>query len=519
MTTDMRSWLTQLEAAGELRRITASVDWDLEIGAIARVNQAQEGPGLIFENIKGYEQGRCTKMASCTLGNGRMVRLMLGIPKETSDRQVVATLKNRYANGVPPVLVKNGPVQQNIVKGADINLEDFPAPRWYALDGGRYIDTFSAVVTSDPEIGQLNVGLYRGQIIARDRIGKLIVPTQHWGQHFVRYRNNRQPMPVAIVCGWHDVMPFCAGSPFAKDVCEYDMMGAILGEPVELVKCQTNDLLVPASAEIVIEGTISSNPDDFEMEGPFAEYPSYAGGRPSPKPVVQVSCITHRNQPYFRGALEGARPGFPSEDGPLCAYSWSAIAWSLLERAGFSAVTDVHIPPVSTGTTIIIQIDKRYHGQAQQIAASLWGHSSATFFYKTVIVVEQDIDIRDWNAIEWAIAYRVNAAEGDISFYGPTPGSPLDPSVSPHLQNLAKYGMATWTRVLVDATRSWHHEANPDWSGHRFPPVATMAEELEAQLKERWSELGISDAYLSDEQRDWLTYRKIKKFHPEFSAF
>src|SRR6185369_4953829 len=271
---------------------------------------------------------RCTKLLTASMGTKAQVALMLGLPRDTSDAAIVRHLKNTFRAPVRPVMVRTGPVKEHVLRGRQIDLGQFPAPKWHHLDGGRFIDTFGGVVTRDPVTGRTNVGLYRGQVLGRNTIGKLLIPTQHWGAHFAQHRTTRKPMPVAVVHGWHDALPFCAGSPFPKNVCEWDMVGAILGRPVELVKCETVDLEVPATAEIVVEGTVSPDPDTFQMEGPFAEYPGYAGGSPSPKPVLTVSCITHRDDPILRGTLEGARPGFPSEDSILCAYAWSAIAWN-----------------------------------------------------------------------------------------------------------------------------------------------------------------------------------------------
>jgi 4-hydroxy-3-polyprenylbenzoate decarboxylase len=361
----------------------------------------------------------------------------------------------------------------------------------------------------------MNVGIYRGQVIAPDKIGKLLIPTQHWGSHFAEHRETSSPMPVAVVHGWHDVLPFCAGSPFPKGICEYDMMGAILGRPVELVRCETSDLLIPASAEIVIEGTIDPNPASFEMEGPFGEYPGYAGGTPSPKPVLRLSRITHRADPILRGTLEGARPGFPSEDSPLCAYSWSAIAWNMLEDVGVGGITDVWMPPVVTGTHVVVQIRKQYRGHAQQIASALWGTSAGQWFFKNVMVVEEDIDIRDREALEWAWAFRVNPALGQITHFGPTFGSVLDPSTPREQANPMKYGTGCWTRTLIDATRSWEFERNPSWGNRRFPPINKLPVELEEKVRSRWHEYGIGNDYLSEEKRELLTFAELSKRFPE----
>lgn len=511
----LRNWLHQLERHGQLRRIRAKVDWDQEIGALARINIGLGGPGLLFENIKDYQDGRCTKFFTCGMGNKTQVCLMANLPPDTNDKELVRYFKEVYKKPVKPVVVDSGPVNENIVKGQKINLLDFPVPKWHFLDAGRYLDTYCGVVTRDPENGTTNIGIYRGQVLDRKKIGKLLVTTQDWGSHFAKHKVSKKPMPVAVIHGWHDVLPFCAGSPFPKDVCEWDMMGAILGRPVELVKCETVDLEVPATAEVVVEGHISPDPASFEMEGPFGEYPGISGGKPSPKPVLEVSCITHRNNPILRGALEGARPGFPSEDSVLCAYSWSAIAWNLLERVGVGGVTDVWMPPVSTGTNIVVQIHKMYRGHAQQVANALWGTSSAQWFFKNVMVVEEDIDIRDPVALDWAMAFRVNAAEGQLLTFGPTFGSPLDPSTPREQANVPKYGTAKWTRVLIDATRNWEFERNPDWGDRRYPPINKIPVELERKIRKRWAEYGLGLDYLTDEKREILTMEKLSQILPE----
>ena len=512
---DLRSWLEELDAAGQLKRVRARVDWDEEIGAIARANLALAGPALLFERIVDYEKGRCTKFMTSGVGNKRQIELLLGLAKNTGDKAIVRHLKETFQKPIPPRIVRTGPVKENVLTDEEINLWDFPAPKWHKADGGRYIDTFCGVVTQDRATGRDNIGLYRGQIIGRRKIGKLLIPTQGWGGHFQQHREATKPMPVAVAHGWHDVLPFCAGSPFPKHICEWDIMGAILGRPVDLVPCETVPLHVPASAEIVIEGFIDPDPASFEEEGPFAEYPGYLGGKPSPKPVLRVTCITHRNDPILRGALEGARPGFPSEDSLLCAYSWSAIAWNMLEDAGVAGITDCWMPPVSTGTNIVVQIRKMYRGHAQQIGAALWGTAAGQWFWKNVMVVEEDVDIRDPVALDWAMAFRVNAGMGDIVFYGPTFGSILDPSTPPEKANPAKYGTGEWTRVLIDATRSWELERRPEYGNRRYPPINKLDPELEAKLKARWHEYGIGIRYLDDEQREMLTMTELAKRLPE----
>ena len=511
----LRSWMAELEAAGELRRVTAKVDWDEELAAIAQINLGLGGPALLFENIKDYEAGRCTTFMTCGLANQANVARMLGLGEISSEKELVRHLKETYRNPVEPVMIDTGPVKENILKGDEVDLLEFPAPKWHVTDGGRYLNTFCGVITHDPATNRANVGLYRGQLLGKRKIGNLLVPAQGWGVHFDKHAQSGEPMPVAVAYGWHDAMPFCAASPFPRHVCEWDMIGAIIGKPVELVPCETVPLQVPATAEIVVEGYIDPDPKTFEEEGPFADYPGYLGRPPSPKPVIEVTCISHRDGPILSGANAANRPGFPCVDSPLSGYSWSAIAWHMLEDAGVPGVTDVWMSPVSTGMNINVQIRKIYRGHARQVAHALWGTGAAQWFFKNVMVVEQDIDIRDPVALDWAYAYRVNAGRGDVWIDGPTFGSSLDPSTLTSERDVLKYGTGKWHRVLIDATRSWEHEPNPYFGGHRFPPINKLDPKLERKIKKRWDEYGIGIDYLDDDKRELLTFEKLSKLLPE----
>lgn len=508
---DLRSWLATLAAAGQLRRISVPVDWDEEIGAITRANLCLGGPALLFENIIGHQDTRCTKLLTSAIGSRRQVTLMLGLPEDTSDSQIVAYLREAFRRPIPPRVVDTGPVKQNIVEGADINLWELPVPKWHGEDGGRYLDTFCGVVTQDKVTGCDNIGLYRGMIVDRDKIAKLLVPSQGWGGHMADYRP--EPMPVAVVYGWHDVLPFCAGSPFPKNICEWDMMGALLGRPVDLVACDTVPLLVPATAEIVVEGFIDPDPSTFVMEGPFAEYPGFIGDA-APAPVLRVTRITHRDDPVLRGTLEGIRPGMLNEDS-IINFARSAITWNTLDDLGIGGITDVWMTEVTNGQNTLVQIQKRYRGHAQQVAAALWGTGGSMWFHKNVVVVEEDVDLHDPAALDWAMSYRVNAGSGDIAFFGPGLGSSLDPSTPPERNDTNLYGSGEWTRVLVDATRSWGVAPRPAWGGRRFPPTDRLPAELESQIAARWSEYGIGIPYLDARGREMLTLEKLSRRMPQ----
>jgi 4-hydroxy-3-polyprenylbenzoate decarboxylase len=224
---DTREWIALLEKEGELRRIAAEVDWNREIGAIARRVLEKKGPALLFENIKGYAGGRCTRLFVSGLGARSRLALALGFPREVGNRELIQHVMKKNRETLAPVLVESGPVKDVIVRGGDIDQTEFPVPQWQYLEGGRYIHTFSAIVTRDPETRVMNVGLYRGMIGRKDTAPFLLIKGgQHWGAHFVKWAARKQPMPVACVIGWDPIMPFLAGSPVAAGVCEWDVMGA-----------------------------------------------------------------------------------------------------------------------------------------------------------------------------------------------------------------------------------------------------------------------------------------------------
>jgi 4-hydroxy-3-polyprenylbenzoate decarboxylase len=488
---DLRGWIDCLRREGELHEVDAEVDWDCELGAVTRrVFGNGDGPALLFNRIKGYTDGRCTKLFTGGLSKYSRLALMFGLPKDAPITDLVKAARRAFAGRVAPVVVPTGPVKENIITGDAINLFDFPVPRWHRRDGGRYINTMQGTVTRDPVSGRLNVGIYRGMIGQKNTIPVLLWKPQNWGQDFQKYSGKGEGMPVAFIYGWEPCLPFCASSPIPPDISEYEVMGALRGAPVELVECETVPLMVPASAEMVIEGYISPDPSTFEMEGPFGEYTGYYGGDQSLKHRVKVTCITHRNNPIFRGTLEGTMPKMLSENAIMSSVQRAALAWNVLERAGVPGVTDVHCPPANNGTTLIIQLHQTYRGQAKQAAAAIWGSSAAHLRYKNIWVVDEDIDIHDYGALDWAFAYRVNAAEDDIVFFPGTFGSAIDPSTRLKYRNTNLYGTGKWCRVLIDATINLDFDPEEKYGGERYPPsVKPMPQDWDL-VDRRWREYG-----------------------------
>jgi len=478
MSKDLRNWIEKLEAEGELRRIKARVDWDEEIAEIQRQVLMKRGPALLFENIKDHENTWCRRLFSGGLGTMGRTALMLGVPKDTPRGDMVELLRERFREPIKPEPVDTGPVKENIIKGDEVDLYQIPAPKWHPLDGGRYINTWCGVVTMDPDTGKHNVGVYRGMIGGRNKINVLLAPAQNWGIHYGKYQRRGEPMPVAMVYGWDPALDFTAGLHLS--ISEYEATGAIMQAPVPLVRCETSDLRVPASAEIVIEGTISPDPATYEIEGPYGESTGhYSVSRK--RPVQNVDCITFRNDPIYRGAT--------NESGPMLNVGASAIIWNTLEQQDIPGILDV-----AGGFFTTVKIHKTYQGQARHVAAAIWGSRMAVTMAKIIMVVddERDINIHDPAALQGAMMMHLDPSRGLIVFPMEL-GAPSDPVLSPEAQDELEYGQALQDKLLIDATLDWTaHPRRDDWGGKRVSPDCNEPSPgIRRLVQERWQEYGL----------------------------
>ncbi len=489
---DLRGWIDALRREGELRDVDAQVDWDVEIGSIIRMAQGTgASPALLFNNIKDYNQADAVSSQIFSGGQGSYSRLamMFGLPPDTHPRELVRICRTIFTESVPPVMVKDGPVKENVLTGDQINLLDFPVPKWNRLDGGRYILTYAGCVTKDPDTGVHNIGIYRGMVSGPASIPVLLWRAQHWGGHFSKYAERGEEMPVAFVIGWEPSLGFTGGAPIPRGTSEYDVMGAIRSAPVELVDCETVPLTVPASAEIVIEGYISGDPATFTEEGPYAEFTGFYAPGETKKHTARVTAVMHRDKPIFRGTIEGTLPGSFTENAVMSSIQRTATAWNALDSAGVPGITDIWGPPIHAGVNLFVQINQTYRNQAKQVASALWGDSASHVRYKHVTVVDQDVDVHDYAAVDWAVAFRVNAGEDDVIIYPANWGAGLDPSTRRRDANVHQFGTGKWHRVLTDATINLDYESDAD--GNRYPPSVRLSDEDSAKVTARWRELGL----------------------------
>jgi UbiD family decarboxylase len=488
---DLRDWIGWLEEQQQLARVTAPVHWHEEMGTIARRAYDVYGdasPAMLFENIADYAPPGPWRVFLGQFRSYARVAMMLGLDPWTCQRRdIIARFRDCLRGPIPREEVSWGPCKEEVQTGDAIDVLKFPVPLWHRRDGGRYIGTMHGVITREFDSDWVNVGLYRVMILDRNRLAVYFRPgRQHIGQQFLKYREAGQRMPIAIAIGLEPAIPFCASTGVPRRVSEYDVAGAIKGAPIQVVRGETVDLPVPATAEIVLEGYVE--PDELEMEGPFGEYPGYYGEVPGRSPVMHVTAVTHRHDPIFQGSLEGHPI---NESHVMASVTKTATAWEALETAGITGIRDVATLPESASAHIVVSCKVSVPAQADWIASVLWGQSNAIWHWKHVIVVDDDIDAWDPQMVTWAIAWRVKAGD-DIKIWPRHRGSPIDPRQPPEEKGY-------WDRVLIDATRPWWWQEREIWGSEgvnkgtpqKFPPTTIPDESQIRRANARWPELGI----------------------------
>ena len=423
---DLRMYLQDLEREGELQTIRAQVDWDEEIGAVAEEAIRIDAGALLFANIKDHQNTHGQKLLINSNDTPRRMAIIFGYPTDMPVMEMIQENRRRARNRVKPVMVKSGPCKEVIEMGKQVNLGEFPAPKLHAKDGGRYLQTYGGVVTKDPETGVTNIGIYRGMVVGQNSLGFLFVPTQHWGFHGRKYRAMGQKMPMAVTIGSGAVTPLAFFSYSPLGVSEYEMAGAFIEEPVPLVKCETVDLEVPATSEIVLEGEMSLDPRDFQLEGPFGEYPGYYTSMSAElRPVFKVNCVTHRKDPILDCAIPGMGPVHPKPNRGIIS---SALIWNRLEDAGVQGLTAVFVEP-SQPAVIYIAINKMFHGHAKQVGTALWG-LGLNYTGKYTVVTDSDVDITDASKVMAAVANRTQGLQDFVVCQG-TYGGDSGPGYPP----------------------------------------------------------------------------------------
>jgi 4-hydroxy-3-polyprenylbenzoate decarboxylase len=485
---DLREFLTRLEKEGELKRIGAEVDVDLEICEITdRVSKAQ-GPALLFEKACSRKDaaGYSAPLLINMLGTRRRLELALEVGSvEQVARRIEELVEMKPPEGLfdkmkllPklaemgsffPRTVKGGPVKE-VIERDNFSLASLPIMKCWPQDGGRFI-TFPLVVTRSPKNGRRNVGCYRMQVFDERTTG------MHWqihkggAEHFrwLERQGKGRKMEVAVALGSDPATMLSGIMPLPEDLDEFLFAGFLRQEPVELVKCETVELEVPANAEYVLEGYVDL--DDIRTEGPFGDHTGYYSLEDK-FPAFHLTCITRRKDPIYVSTIVGPPP---MEDYWM-GYAVERIFLPLM-RKQMPEVVDLHMPAEGIfHNLMIVAIRKSYPGQARKVMNAVWGLPGA-MFTKCIVVVDEDVNVHNLREVAWKAFNHIDP-ERDIQF---TLG-PVDQLE--HASRLPNFG----SKMGVDATRKWPGEgfARP------WPDEIKMDRDTRKKIDSLWPSLGLS---------------------------
>lgn len=404
----IREFIESLDKNGDIVRIKERVDWELEAGAINRRSYETEGPAVLFENIKDYPGHR---ILGGSLGTYRRVAIALGLEPDSPISIIHKEYEEREHYPVKPLVVKTGPCKENIILGEDVDLCQFPAPMVHEGDGGRYLGTWDIIVTKDPETGWTNWGMYRFMINTRSTLAGDPSPISHLGVVFrEKYLPKKRPMPMALVIGADPLCHMVATAGYGMGIDESVYAGALRRAPVELVKCETSDLMVPAHSEIVVEGEIL--PDGVAPEGPFGEYPGYRTGIARTGVLCKVKAITHRNSPI----LSLITLGIPVDDASVAAALTASISIKRRLLKHGIPVTDVYAPPEGVTHLLIVGVKQGGTEMAKRIKDVFLARR---VMVNKIIMVDEDVDVFDVGKVLHAFAVKCHPINGVLSYSVP----------------------------------------------------------------------------------------------------
>jgi UbiD family decarboxylase len=476
---DLRTHLANLESGGKLRRITRQINKDTELMPLVRWQfrglAESERSGFLFETVVDAKGRRVP--GSVAVGIYAASTEIYAIGMGCAPSEIRQRWQQAQAKPLAPVLVESGAVQEEVHIGEGLlehgGVGEFPMPiSTPGFDNAPYT-TASNWVTRDPETGWLNVGNYRGQMKAADRMGMFISPRNQGWKHWDMARRQGKPLEAALVIGGPPALTYAAGTRIPYGIEEYAVAGSLIGEPLQLVRCKSVDLTVPAHAELVIEGRISH--EFLEPEAPFGEYTGYMGERVY-NAVFEVTAITHRKQPIFT-AIMSQMP--PSESSKLKKVGQdNSYLFFLRNQCGIPQVTDVACHEIALDSWIVVQMKSCNPSIAWQALYAVAGRNATVG--KMVVAVDEDIDINDYESLVWAISYGMQP-ERDLQVLKHRSVG-LDPSGAPPQAEAADNTVQSvfGSVVLINAMRKWD-----------YPPVSLPAKEYMEGAKKIWEELGL----------------------------
>ncbi|MEK7772335.1 MAG: 4-hydroxy-3-polyprenylbenzoate decarboxylase [Pseudomonadota bacterium] len=483
---DLRDFIAQLETMGELKRIQTEIDPALEMTEICdRILKAQ-GPAVLFENPKGYSMP--------VLGNlfGTPKRVAMGMGQESVEAlrevgKLLAYLKEpdppkglkdawdklpvlKQVLNMAPKELSSAPCQEIVWEGKDVDLSRIPIQTCWPGDVAPLI-TWGLTVTRGPNKPRQNLGIYRQQVIGANKVIMRWLAHRGGALDFREFSltNPGKPYPLAVALGADPATILGAVTPVPDSLSEYQFAGLLRGSKTEVIKCIGNDLQVPASAEIVLEGAI--HPDETALEGPYGDHTGYYNEQET-FPVFTIDRITMRRDPIYHSTYTGKPPDEPA----ILGVALNEVFVPLLQKQ-FPEITDFYLPPEGCSYRMaVVSMKKQYAGHSKRVMFGIWSFLRQFMYTKFIIVTDDDINIRDWKEVIWAITTRVDPAR-DTLIVENTPIDYLD-FASPISGLGGKMGL--------DATNKWPGETNREWG----TPIA-MNEETRKRVDAIWGELGV----------------------------
>ncbi len=481
---DLRDFIKQLEKQGELKRITVEVDPYLEMTEICDRTLKQEGPALLFENPKGSN----IPVLANLFGTPKRVAMGMGADSVTELRgigELLAYLKEpeppkgmkdamekipifKKVLNMAPKVIKNPPCQEVVREGDEVDLSVFPIQTCWPDDAAPLI-TWPLVITKGPNKDRQNLGIYRQQVIAKNKVIMRWLAHRGGALDFKEWQeeNPGKPFPVSVALGADPATILAAVTPIPDSLSEYAFAGLLRGSKTEVANCLTNDLQVPASAEIVLEGFIY--PGEMAAEGPYGDHTGYYN-EVDEFPVFTIERITQRQAPIYHSTYTGRPPDEPA----ILGVALNEVFIPILQKQ-FPEIIDFYLPPEGCSYRMaVISMKKQYAGHAKRVMLGTWSYLRQFMYTKFVIVVDEDVDVRNWQDVIWAITTRMDPAR-DLTILENTPIDYLD---------FASPVSGLGSKVGFDATNKWPGETTREWG-----KTIVMSDDIKKRVDEIWDSL------------------------------
>ncbi|MCP1728122.1 4-hydroxy-3-polyprenylbenzoate decarboxylase [Natronospira proteinivora] len=483
---DLRDFISQLEKRELLKRVSHPVSPELEMTEVCDRTLRAEGPALLFENPSGHQ----TPVLGNLFGTTERVALGMGAESIESLREIgklLAFLKEpdppkgmrdaweklpifRQVMNMAPKVVKKAPCQAEVIEGDAVDLASLPIQTCWPEDAGPLI-TWGLVTTRGPDGGRQNMGIYRQQVIGRNRVIMRWLGHRGGALDYQTWQQKRpgEPFPITVTLGCDPATILAAVTPVPDRISEYAFAGLLRGAKTELVKAMDSDLQVPASAEIVLEGHIY--PDDTAPEGPFGDHTGYYN-EVERFPVFTIERITHRSDPIYHSTYTGRPPDEPA----VLGVALNEVFVPILQKT-FPEILDFYLPPEGCSYRMaVISMKKQYPGHAKRVMMGTWSFLRQFMYTKFVVVVDEDVNPRDWKDVIWAMTTRMDPARDTVM----VENTPID------YLDFASPVSGLGSKMGLDATSKWPGETTREWGR-----AIHMSDTIKSRVDDIWDDLGI----------------------------